>query len=181
MAADLSGRGGGAAFRDAFASFRRTAVFDRFERGLAAEEEFFRAVREHFGAADVSGEEIRSQYLRILGDEVEGMRGVVDDLRRAGVRAAALTDTSPLHLGALARYPIVRSMEALIASCETGRRKPDPEAFLDAVRRLSASPEEVFFTDDTPANVEGARAAGLRAEVFRGPEELRARLGLRSG
>ncbi len=33
--------------------------------------------------------------------------------------------------------------------------------------------EQVVFIDDTPANVEGASAAGLQAAVAKGPAETR--------
>jgi putative hydrolase of the HAD superfamily len=43
---------------------------------------------------------------------------------------------------------------------------------------LEAKPEETLFVDDREDNVEGARAAGLSAIVFRGADQLRAELGI---
>jgi len=163
----------------ALVAFKRSSVFDRFERGRAKAEEFYRGMREFF-QVDLSDESLREGYNRLLGDEIDGMLPVVEDIKRAGMRAAALTDTSPIHLAVLDRYAVVRALEAVIASCETGLKKPDPEAFREAARRLGVAPGEVYFTDDLVANVEGAREAGLRAEVFRGPEDLRRKLGLRA-
>ena len=65
-------------------------------------------------------------------------------------------------------------------SCELGAAKPEPAFFARALERIGASPEEVLFVDDVLANVEGARAAGLAAELWdlgRGMPELRTRLG----
>ena len=55
-------------------------------------------------------------------------------------------------------------------------RKPDPEAFAEVARRMGVTPEEVLFFDDTEENVIGARAAGLRAVLFRTVEDASAAL-----
>ncbi|WP_425953872.1 HAD-IA family hydrolase [Xylanimonas sp. McL0601] len=44
-----------------------------------------------------------------------------------------------------------------------GVAKPDPAFFTAAARRIGAAPAAILFVDDTLANVEGARAAGLAA------------------
>ena len=91
---------------------------------------------------------------------------------------AGLSDTNPVHLEALPGYAVVRELETLLASCVTGRAKPHPDTFHQALAALGVAADEVFFTDDLPVNVEGARRAGIRAEVFRGVEDLRRDLGI---
>jgi putative hydrolase of the HAD superfamily len=49
-------------------------------------------------------------------------------------------------------------------SCDVGYAKPSAEFFRHAVEALGAHPDEVLFVDDSQPNVDGARAAGLRAE-----------------
>ena len=49
-------------------------------------------------------------------------------------------------------------------SCDLGCAKPSADYFDAVVDALGAAPGEVLFIDDSPANVEGARAAGLHAE-----------------
>lgn len=50
-------------------------------------------------------------------------------------------------------------------SHEIGVNKPDPEAFRITLERLGADPEEVFFVDDVPENIEAARALGIGAHL----------------
>ncbi|MFC0041155.1 HAD family hydrolase [Actinomadura rayongensis] len=64
-----------------------------------------------------------------------------------------------------------------VYSCRIGVAKPDPRAYAITARRLGADPADVLFFDDSPANVEGARRAGMRAEVFASPEQVRALVG----
>ena len=56
------------------------------------------------------------------------------------------------------------------------RCKPEPEAFLACLQRLDAQAADTLFVDDRADNVEGARAAGLRALLFENIPTLRAQL-----
>jgi putative hydrolase of the HAD superfamily len=49
-------------------------------------------------------------------------------------------------------------------SYDLGVAKPDPAFFTRAADRIGADVETILFIDDNPANVEGARTAGLPAE-----------------
>jgi FMN phosphatase YigB (HAD superfamily) len=60
----------------------------------------------------------------------------------------------------------------LAVSCDLGVRKPDAEAYLRALARYGAAPENTFFTDDSAANVAGAAAVGLHAHLFTTPDLL---------
>ncbi|GLZ11172.1 HAD superfamily hydrolase [Actinomadura sp. NBRC 104425] len=62
---------------------------------------------------------------------------------------------------------------ALTYSCRIGVAKPDPRAYLICAERLGVAPGEVLFFDDREVNVVAAREAGMRAEVFRSPAQVR--------
>ena len=64
----------------------------------------------------------------------------------------------------------------VFCSADLGVAKPDPRLFLDAARRLSLAPAAILFVDDKPANVEGARGAGMRGHHFTGAAALEAEL-----
>ena len=64
--------------------------------------------------------------------------------------------------------------DLVVGSADLGYAKPAPEAFLAAAEGLGLPIDRMLFVDDTIANVEGARAAGMRATRFTGVEELRA-------
>jgi HAD superfamily hydrolase (TIGR01509 family) len=49
----------------------------------------------------------------------------------------------------------------VVTSAEAGAPKPDPEPFHLALRRLAVAPERALHVGDSPADEEGARAAGL--------------------
>lgn len=63
-------------------------------------------------------------------------------------------------------------MDGGIFSCEVELIKPDPAIYRTFVEKFGLRPEECLFVDDIPANVEGARSIGMRAEVFTTAEEV---------
>lgn len=159
------------------AGFFSSELLRSYETGELGTPEFFDGVRGLFGY-QLDDIELRSRFLSILGDPMPGMPQLIRELRGLGVRVAGLSDTSEVHLTELQSYEAVAELETLLASCEIGRKKPHPDTFVYAVERLGVAPQDVFFTDDNEANITGARAAGLRAELFRDATTLRKVLGL---
>lgn len=74
------------------------------------------------------------------------------------------------------RYPIADAFDDIVVSAEEGIMKPDAGIFALALARLSRAPQEAVFIDDMPANVAGARAAGLFAIHFTPGTDLLAEL-----
>ena len=73
-------------------------------------------------------------------------------------------------------------IEHVVLSGVTGVEKPDPEAFLEAARRLELEPRECVMVDDAIENVLGAVQTGMIGvfyQVFdRAAVEIRGLLGL---
>lgn len=63
-----------------------------------------------------------------------------------------------------------------VLSYEIGAVKPDARIFERAVERAGCAPAEIFYTDDLPGHVEGARAVGLDAVPFTTAAALAAQL-----
>ncbi len=53
-------------------------------------------------------------------------------------------------------------------SCEVGIVKPEVEIYLECCRRLKMQPADTLFLDDKQPNIDGARKAGLQAQLFHG-------------
>jgi HAD superfamily hydrolase (TIGR01509 family) len=58
-------------------------------------------------------------------------------------------------------------------------RKPDPSTFALCLQRLGFANHSTLFVDDKPANVEGAKQAGLDAFVFENEEQFARELSAR--
>src|SRR5437764_7819897 len=82
-------------------------------------------------------------------------------------RLLLLSNTNALHFDMIAAsYPVLRHFDDYILSYRVGALKPDPVLYAHAVARAACPAQECLFIDDTRANVEGAKSAGLEAVQF---------------
>ena len=84
-------------------------------------------------------------------------------LRRNGLRIAVCSNLSSDYVqrlqGALPDAP-----DAEVFSCKVGAIKPEPAIYAAVLDRLQIAPGRVLFVGDTPrADIEGPRAAGMKA------------------
>ncbi len=66
-----------------------------------------------------------------------------------------------------AAYGFEDLVDEIVYSHEAGMGKPDPRIYALICARLGVRPRETVFLDDAPACVDGARAAGLHAVLYR--------------
>ncbi|SCM76658.1 Hydrolase [uncultured Pleomorphomonas sp.] len=119
--------------------------------------------------------EARRRGMRLI----PGTLAVIERLIAAGTVVGVLTNNGPLvHVYRERLAPELARLvgDRFLVSASFSTMKPDPQVFHRALDRLGFSPEESFFTDDMPENVEGARAAGLSGSVFTTPAALEADL-----
>ncbi|GAA4860736.1 HAD-IA family hydrolase [Actinomycetospora straminea] len=106
-----------------------------------------------------------------LWRECSYVRGEVLGLveRLAGrVRVVAFTNDMAHWFGDdwPARFPAVARFDGVLEAAKLGVLKPDPAAFRAAADALAEDPGRCLFVDDLAANLDGARAAGMAAELF---------------
>ena len=99
---------------------------------------------------------------------------VLDVVDRVTARRALLTNNGPvveemMH-GVLA--PVADRCDPVLLSYHLGAVKPSRSIFDRAAEQCSAAPDELLLVDDSPSNVDGARAAGWDAIRFDGVPEL---------
>jgi putative hydrolase of the HAD superfamily len=162
-------------------------------RALAAEIRFYRA-HMHQGWDETSVRRLRldcagalraalpgSPPLRGATEEdlaealIDSLRFTVFDevpevLRRLGELGVARVVVSnwDASLGqVLGRAGLTPWLDAVLSSAAVGAAKPEPEIFHAALERVGVRPEEAIHVGDSLAeDVEGARAAGLRAVLL---------------
>jgi putative hydrolase of the HAD superfamily len=99
--------------------------------------------------------------------------GWADQLRAAGIRTGLLSNLPrPLAHALRATPGFLDHFDQVTFSCEYGVIKPQPEIYGHAIRELQITPADGLFIDDRPQNIEGARAVGLRVELFTTWEEF---------
>ena len=97
---------------------------------------------------------------------------VVEELRARGVKTALISNCSHSTRPIVDRLGLERSFDETLLSFEVGTHKPQPEIYLEALRRLGVEAERSVFVDDQVAYCDGAAAVGIVPYlIVRGHEE----------
>ncbi|KAB2341774.1 HAD family hydrolase [Actinomadura rudentiformis] len=159
----------GAPFWDAYWSCRPD--YDAGQESLA----YWATVADRLGAtfADVPAliEADLESWTEVDEEMVDLVVDLADQGRTLGLLSNIISDLVPRfearHDAWLSRF------HALTYSCHIGVAKPDPRAYEICAERLGVTPADVIFFDDSERNVIAAREAGMTAEVFTGPAQVR--------
>ena len=145
----------------------------RFESGGCSDEEFGAGIVAEW-QLPYSGAEFLKIFPTWLEDPFDGAEQMVRETsERVGV--GCLSNTNSLQWrGMISHWPISKYFEHRFLSFELQAVKPDAVIYERVIERLPVPPANVLFLDDNPLNVEGANAAGLRAEQAAGVAEARA-------
>lgn len=95
----------------------------------------------------------------------------------AGVDVTLLTNwAEDTFAEAEPRFPFLAEARGVTVSGRIKLIKPDAAIYRHHAERFGLDPSRTLFIDDSPANVEGARAAGWNAVLFENAETLEADL-----
>ncbi len=170
--------------------------YDDLPRALALPfEEILRAKHPSawidFELGDLTEEEFLPQFFadgraydhaRLLSTFEEGFRllpgiePLLADLNAVGRRPHLFSNYPEWWRRVEARTSLSRFADWTFVSCATRRRKPDPEAYLHALRTLEVGPRDCLFVDDVERNVQTARRLGFDAVRFQDAVQLRGEL-----
>ena len=111
-------------------------------------------------------------------DSVAVMERLID----GGYDVTLLTNwAADTFVEARSRFPFLEKPRGITVSGEIKAIKPDRAIYEHHASTFELTPAATLFIDDSPKNVEGAKAAGWQAVLFTGAEPLEAdlrRLGL---
>ncbi len=156
--------------------------YEQHERGEVPASTYFAALRHSLGIDLSEGDFIEGWNNVYLGP-VPGISEVLSIAQRH-LPLFAFTNSNPTHKSVWEHFYAseLRPFQTIFVSSDLGARKPDPEAFLLVARRMGFEPGEVLFFDDTPGNVDGARAAGMQSVLVGSISDVRgalSRIGLK--
>jgi beta-phosphoglucomutase len=142
------------------------------------------AAARHGVAVDLERDKARTYelYFELIRGrlrEVAGATAFVRECRARGLKLAVATSADRRKLEAnLREIGLVEAdFDALVDGLQVERKKPYPDIYLEAARRLGISPARCLVVEDAVSGVEAAKAAGCACLALAGsfPEaELRA-------
>ena len=94
---------------------------------------------------------------------MRGVRELLLQLRDAGI-AAAIASSAPARwvVGAVERLGIRPLFDAVVTGDEVAHRKPAPDVYLEAARRLGVDPARSVAIEDSEPGITAACAAGMK-------------------
>jgi putative hydrolase of the HAD superfamily len=146
---------------------------DPFDRGAGADL-YWRAVLEDAGVTHDADLALRLDELDATSWTTlrPDARCTLEDLNASGVRIAILSN-APLGMASKARAGNwAHLVDDWFFSSELGMAKPDLQIYEAVTAKLGIQPSAVIFFDDRQVNVEAARAAGWRAELWTSAETV---------
>jgi HAD superfamily hydrolase (TIGR01509 family) len=106
-------------------------------------------------------------YLELIQGRLEPLPGVADFIGRCrslGLRLAVATSADRMKVGGNLRQLRLPSgtFDAVVVGEDIIRKKPAPDIFLEAARRLGPEPASCLVIEDAVSGVAAAKAAGSR-------------------
>jgi putative hydrolase of the HAD superfamily len=95
---------------------------------------------------------------------------IAEGFHARGLTAFLSNNNPPMMARLRAERRLADLFDVVIASCEIGLCKPDPEIFRRCIEALGVQPESALFIDDQPANIAAAKRLGLQTFLFEGPD-----------
>ncbi|MBI4923535.1 MAG: HAD-IA family hydrolase [Devosia nanyangense] len=169
------------AFNRAFATAGLDIAWDRPRyRQLLAVTGGKRRILRHFADAGLPPDEALAGALhqsknRFYADAMAegialrpGVAGLMNAAREAGLKLAIATTTGRSNLGALLAAVDLPPFDAIVTGEDVAALKPDPEAYVLALRRLDLDAGVALAFEDSVNGLKAATGAGLRTVVTPG-------------
>ena len=97
---------------------------------------------------------------------VEGMYELVQELKENGYGIYLLSNASVRQHAYWPKLPVSKFFDGKLISADEGVMKPHPDIYHRCLEKFGLKPEECFFVDDVPGNIEGALCCGISGAVF---------------
>lgn len=94
----------------------------------------------------------------------DGITHLLEALKEAGIKLGLVTSKSRFTTEmAFALTGIDKYFDASVCADESTGNKPAPDPILTCLKQLGAAPDEAVYVGDSPADIQAARAAGVRS------------------
>ncbi|MCB1381208.1 MAG: HAD family phosphatase [Alphaproteobacteria bacterium] len=112
-----------------------------------------------------------------LTHAIDGSVMILEELKSRGAPLYAITNwNQDKFRETRARYGFLEHFHDIVVSGDERLVKPDPAIYRLLLDRNGLEASTSLFIDDSPKNVAGAQAVGMKAHHFTSPENLRAAL-----
>jgi len=152
-----------------FGDYAQTGIFMALEDGSATIEQFHSYLRQRLPEG-TSDQQIDAAFNRFITGIPARRLKALRELRSQGYKLYLLSNTNPIMWNSVLADEFTKEgltradyFDGMVTSFGARAAKPDSEIFCHTAAQCGIKPEETLFFDDSPANVEAARALGFNA------------------
>ena len=167
-------------------NYVQSGLFLDLESGAVTPDEFRCKLRTDYALQHVTDKQIDEAFLAFLLDVTEHKLQLLRQLKSSArnadgepVRIVMLSNTNGIHFPYCIKkyfeydgYKMSDYFDALYLSYEMRASKPDDEIFLKLLEAEKVKPEECFFLDDGPRNIEAAQRLGFQVHLVELDDDL---------
>lgn len=141
--------------------------YQSYERGLISSEEYLHHFNKRVGVS-LEHDQFLLGWNAMFTEPIDGMQELMRDIKQTRTALFAFSNTNADH-EIVWRQRFAQSLQyfdQIYTSHGIGHRKPGVDSFQFVISKIGKPAAEILFFDDLKENVDGARAAGMQAEVF---------------
>ncbi len=147
-----------------------TCAVNLLEKGIITTDEWMNFIR-YISEDKFSEHELRNAWAMVIGQTIDGMPELAQELVDSGYKLAFFSDTSEMHAQEIYRnLSFANLVTGSIFSYEVGSKKPDA-AMYEAFENEYGKP--VFYVDDHQDNIEAGRKQGWNSHLFTSTANMR--------
>jgi FMN phosphatase YigB (HAD superfamily) len=154
-------------------------IFDAFEKGEIASNEFRNYIRKKTGNPDLTDRQIDDAWNSLLIGVPAGNHELLLDLK-SKYRTFLLSNINTIHYDYIMNYLKTgfgfdgndHLFERTYYSHLTGKRKPDAAIFEQVLKENNLNPAETLFIDDSPQHLATAQKLGINTYLMTAPDSI---------
>lgn len=140
-----------------------------FEKGLIDENELAKKFFNDGRSFDLDG--LKECMVRAY-EYIDGVEDILCSLKKNNYEMHAFTNYPVWYQLIEDKLKLSKYLSWTFCSCRTGKRKPSPEFYLQAVDHLDVDPASCIFIDDRMINIDAALRVGMVGLQFKNAEAL---------
>ena len=154
----------------------QTNLFNQIETGIISSNEFLKALQKETKNANIK--QVEKAWNAMLLDLPEERLQLIKKLKKNHA-IYLLSNTNAIHIDAIKKQlgkrkwlAFCKLFDKMYLSHELGLRKPDVKIFEYILKEQKLKAEEVFFIDDSPQHIAGAKKIGIHCHHLLDDENI---------
>jgi len=150
-----------------------SVLIEDFEKGLITPQDFFSNLRRTLCLENLDYSEFVPIWNEIF-TENKDVSNIIQILKENNFKIILITNVNKLHLDYVkSTFKILNKIDKIIASCEVGIRKPEPQIYQLVQKIADKKASDLIYIDDLVELTEAAKGLGFSVINFDNANQLK--------